>query len=364
MTNMTAFVRSLRRKLGQATPGDNRFNVRTGGLLSTGRPDCLPLHFRVRHVPGATRMLVTLHGAADAARRGRPVFNGFNPDLADCIQVAVSDPSLQLPGDFGIAWFAGHQDFDTPALLRRAFAEMAKAWGVERTIFFGTSGGGFAALAQSHAMPGSIAVVGNPQTRIARYHAPSVTAYREGCWPALADNAALERVTLADCTALYGAGFANTVIYAQSMGDRHHWRAHMLPFAAAVAGRGNADRVLFHTDFHGVHGHALPREAYATWLRAAVISPTTMPADLLDTWHALRQAGVPRSAPARRRGKAKAPGDTALLNPPQTLSASARLEAWLARHPAAAAPAAQPPHEPEDEPPAPVNPADASKEAA
>ncbi|MFD2780237.1 hypothetical protein ACFS32_02860 [Novosphingobium pokkalii] len=134
-------MRNLRRKLATLAPGDNRFNVATQTMLQPRGLDSLPIQFRVRLVPGATRMLVTLHGAADPARRQRGVFNGFNPDLADCTQVAVSDPSLQVPGDFGIAWFAGHQGFDTPALLRRAFAEMVKAWSIERTIFFGTSGG-------------------------------------------------------------------------------------------------------------------------------------------------------------------------------------------------------------------------------
>ena len=326
MTNLATFSRNLRRKLDGVMPGDNRMSVRTQTMLSPPGLHNLPIHFRIRHVPGATRMLVTLHGAADPVRRKRGVFNGFNPDLADCIQVAVSDPSLQVPGDFSIAWYAGHQGFDTPALLRRAFAEMAKAWRIERTIFFGTSGGGFAALAQAHAMPGSIAVVGNPQTRIARYHAPLVSAYRQACWPDLADNAALEDVTMADCTALYAAGFRSTVIYAQSMGDRHHWRAHMLPFAAAVSGHANADRALFHTNFHGVHGHSLPREAYADWLRAAVISASASPADLLDAWHSLRHRRDAAPAPEPRQERR----DPAAM-PADLMAASSRLEAWLAR---------------------------------
>jgi len=142
MTNLATFSRNLRRKLDGVMPGDNRMSVRTQTMLSPPGLHNLPIHFRIRHVPGATRMLVTLHGAADPVRRKRGVFNGFNPDLADCIQVAVSDPSLQVPGDFSIAWYAGHRGFDTPALLRRAFAEMAKAWRIERTIFFGTSAAG------------------------------------------------------------------------------------------------------------------------------------------------------------------------------------------------------------------------------
>jgi hypothetical protein len=305
MIELTPFIRQLRRRMAALTPGPNRFAIRTGTV---------PVHFRVHFVPGATGMLVTFHGATCRARREAPMFNGFNPDLADCTQVAVSDPSLQVPGDFGIAWFAGHRDSTrlpaAPGLCRNG-----QGLGMERTIFFGTSGGGFAALAQSHAMPGSIAVVGNPQTRIARYHAPLVAAYRQACWPDLADNAELDGVTMADCNALYGAGFRNLVVYIQSLGDKHH-RAHMLPFAAAIAGLAQADRVLFHSDFHGLHGHGLPREAYADWLRAAVISPTATPADLLDTWHALRRRATPvprqrASAPKQCRARPSPAATTA-----------------------------------------------------
>jgi hypothetical protein len=78
-----------------------------------------------------------------------------------------------------------------------------------------------------------------------------VAAYRQACWPDLADNAELDGVTMADCNALYGAGFRNLVVYIQSLGDKHHRRAHMLPFAAAIAGLAQADRVLFHSDFTG-----------------------------------------------------------------------------------------------------------------
>lgn len=322
MNGLSPFVRHLRRKLAGLVPGLNRFSVQADGL---------PVHFRVQFVPGARRMVVSLHGAADRAARKGPVFNGFNADLVGVHQVAVSDPSLQLPGEFRLAWFAGHTGFDTPALLRRAFAEMARAWEIERTIFFGTSGGGFAALVQSHAMPGSMAVVGNPQTRIARYHAPLVTPYRQACWPELADNADLDTVTTADCTRLYGAGFRNAVIYVQSLGDRHHRCSHMLPFAAAIAGRANAGRVLFHSDFHGVHGHSLPRAAYADWLRAAAISTTTAPADVLETWHGLRLAQPAGAAPPDAGGL-----DAGRPNAgPAAPSASARLEAWLARQAAA-----------------------------
>lgn len=317
--DMALFVRRLRAKLAALPAGEHRFTVATGSL---------PLHLKVRHVPGATRLLVTLHGAAERRATSRPVFNGFVDDMADAHQVAVSDPTLQVPGAFRLAWFAGHQGFDTPALLRRGLAEIVRAWRIERTIFFGTSGGGFAALVQSHAMPGSIAVVGNPQTVIARYHAPLVDPYRAACWPALADNAALDGMTIADCTRLYAAGFRNTVIYVQSLGDRHHWRAHMLPFAAAIAGRSNAGHVLFHTDFHGVHGHGLPREAWAPWLRAAAISPGCAPAELLDTWHMLRARAAP-AAPGRP--------SSALASPrkhpaPQDQATSDRLAAWLAGH--------------------------------
>jgi hypothetical protein len=198
---------------------------------------------------------------------------------------------------------------------------MARTLGVERTLFFGTSGGGFAALVQSHAMPGSVAVVVNPQTSILRYHPTLVEPYRQACWPALAGNEGLAGAIEADCTRLYGEGFRNTVIYIQSLGDRHHYRAHMLPFAAAISARAQADRVLFHTRYNGVHGHSQSREDYADWLRAAALSPSTAPLDLLDTWHGLNAPARTRTRKPRTR-KPKAPNRTP--RPPPSPAATTR----------------------------------------
>jgi hypothetical protein len=200
---------------------------------------------------------------------------------------------------------------------------MARTLGVERTLFFGTSGGGFAALVQSHAMPGSVAVVVNPQTSILRYHPTLVEPYRQACWPALAGNEGLAGAIEADCTRLYGEGFRNTVIYIQSLGDRHHYRAHMLPFAAAISARAQADRVLFHTRYNGVHGHSQSREDYADWLRAAALSPSTAPLDLLDTWHGLNAPARTQNAQAQN-AQAQSPQPRARLLPPQRRHAPRR----------------------------------------
>lgn len=329
MIELTPFIRQLRRRMAALTPGPNRFAIRTGTV---------PVHFRVHFVPGATGMLVSFHGATCRARREAPIFNAFNPDLTALHQVSVSDPSMQLPGDFRIAWFAGHEGFDTPGLFARVFRDMARTLGVERTLFFGTSGGGFAALVQSHAMPGSVAVVVNPQTSILRYHPTLVEPYRQACWPALAGNEDLAGAIEADCTRLYGEGFRNTVIYIQSLGDRHHYRAHMLPFAAAISARAQADRVLFHTRYNGVHGHSQSREDYADWLRAAALSPSTAPLDLLDTWHGLQAPARTRNAQAQNaQAQSPQPHPAPASFPrsddtrPADIQTSARLETWLER---------------------------------
>jgi hypothetical protein len=109
-------------------------------------------------------MLVSFHGATCRARREAPIFNAFNPDLTALHQVSVSDPSMQLPGDFRIAWFAGHEGFDTPGLFARVFRDMARTLGVAHAVLRDI-GRRLAALVQSHAMPGSVAVVATRRLR-------------------------------------------------------------------------------------------------------------------------------------------------------------------------------------------------------
>lgn len=242
------------------------------------------LHARLTTRPGARTVLVLFHGALDRKTRKPPEFVAPSKTLmaaAHCLSIA--DPLLLRYPRLGIAWYAGDQQCDTRGLVSEMIRSVSEVLGVSRRIYHGTSGGGFAALAFSHGDPDSVAVVGNPQTNIEAYYPAAIERYREAVWPDLAADRPLSDVITSDLCKVYAAGFSNTVIYVQSIGDRHHYLKHALPFCAAVAGTNTPERFLLHSDFWGRTGHvAQPRE-YVFWIKAASMLDDLDPEKLLKT---------------------------------------------------------------------------------
>lgn len=284
ITDGPRFLRRIRTRFSSLTPGDHLINIPIGNTR---------IQFRARIVAGSKKLLFTFHGAVNRDNIKSTPFNSFFPALTDTNQIAVSDPSLLLSREFRVGWFAGHAGFDTQFHLRGALRTITKALEAERTIYFGSSAGGFAALYFSYFAPRSIALVFNPQTSITAYHDSHVAPYRTICWPDVASTAELAQATCADVTALYAQGFRNTVIYCQSMGDWHHTARHMLPFVGAIADKPQARRLLLYSDYKGQEGHVSDYDAYREWAMAATSSPSDDPKDLLNVWQAIRNRPKP-----------------------------------------------------------------------
>lgn len=242
------------------------------------------LHARLTTRPGARTVLVLFHGALDRQTRKPPTFITPSKTLmaaAHCLSIA--DPSILRHPRLAISWYAGDQNCDTQGLVSEIIRSVSEVLGVSRRIYHGTSGGGFAALAFSHGDPDSVAVVGSPQTNIESYYALAIERYRKAAWPDLAEGRPLSDVITSDLCKVYAAGFSNTVIYVQSIGDRHHYLKHALPFCAAIAGTKAAGRFFLHSDFWGRAGHVTEPREYVFWIKAATMLDDLDPEKLLKT---------------------------------------------------------------------------------
>ncbi len=280
ITDGTPFLRRLRARFAALSPGDHSINLKVGGIR---------VYFRARIVAQPKKLLFTFHGAANRdARKVAIPFNSFVPNLDDTHQISISDPTLMESGDLRVGWYAGNANFDAQFHLRGAFRTIAKALNIERTIYFGSSAGGYAALYYSYFAPRSIALVFNPQTSITAYHATAVNHYRAACWPELTDNEQLSDEVCSDVTKLYAQGFRNTVIYCQSMGDWHHLEHHMAPFVGAIAASKQYRRFLLYSDFKGVEGHVSDYEAFHDWIQTIARSQGENVKEILNLWHAIR----------------------------------------------------------------------------
>lgn len=154
-------------------------------------------------------------------------------------RVFVSDPSLILDEELLLAWYAGNfyqEELQNTLtiILRRIVEEL----GSQRIVFFGGSGGGFAALYFASQFAGSTALVFNPQTNIGKYEKRAIDAYVEkGFLMEPSGTAPLSRLPgtiVTDLCALYTSARPVTVGYLQNLNDVNHVNRHLLPFLRAV----------------------------------------------------------------------------------------------------------------------------------
>ena len=197
----------------------------------------LPLDIMVLPKPGASTILFAFHGAAPTGAT-TPIFTGLEvSQQTQAHRVFLSDPSLELDADLHLAWFAGNSRQRLSEAFPLITAHVAAQLGARRQVFYGGSGGGFAALRYSALAPGSLAIAVNPQTSVCRYGPGAVQKYLEVCWGINAPgdlNAACDAVGGLDLCTLYARGTENTVAYAQTARDWHVNR-HMRPFLEAAS---------------------------------------------------------------------------------------------------------------------------------
>src|SRR5699024_9723132 len=104
----------------------------------------------------------------------------------------------------------------------------------KRNVFFGGSGGGFAALYFASHFPNSLALVFNPQTNIARYDEQAVRDYVQRAFhldQTTSDPICqLPHSVNYDLCAHYSRPQSNAVAYMQNLKDETHMRYHLAPF--------------------------------------------------------------------------------------------------------------------------------------
>lgn len=252
------------------------------------------LRLPVLYRQGSTSTLVVVfHGAVDQAKRRLPAFQPFFSDVAGAHQLAISDPTLTKSTALKAAWFAGSADLPLQQVMPRLLARVSQMLGVRRTIYFGASAGGFAALFYSHAHPNSLALVVNPQINLLTYLQGPITLYRETCWPRVKATAELASVACVNVADLYAQSVPNFVCVLNATGDRYHIYNQTLEFARRLPS-AERDRVVLHNDFYGIPGHSgsIPMQACMPWLKAAMSAPSLYADAILTRLHELRVASA------------------------------------------------------------------------
>jgi hypothetical protein len=249
-------------------------------------------------------LIIHFHGAVERTKRPLPTFQPNVRALADAAhQLSICDPTMTSREGFSLAWYIGHENLPVQLILRDLFDLIKKALGIKRTVYCGSSGGGFASLYYSFFDSNSAAVVMVPQTNISR-HGPNgwlEKTYLARCW----SRRPLEEVSRVACINvcdLYSQGFNNFIVYLQSAGDFVHSTLHMTAFLNAIheADGFRSEKFILHSHYWGRLGHSkvIPFETYSAWIRTIFAAPTLVTTDVLKTYNTLTERGNIISAPA------------------------------------------------------------------
>lgn len=225
-----------------AIDGENLKNAdfpSLSGQIFTVEKQGMALPCRLQTLPNAKRLFIMLNGAVDRTKTPLPVFARWNwgPVLAGHV-LSVCDPTLYLDERLRLGWFLGRVGHDPLELLLAVVDEVASQLGQkpENVIFYGSSGGGYAALVAASKRKIGRAIAINPQTeilgyrhqhlikRVAEVFAPGVSAEASRSahplrWSALESVAEARR-----------NGRDLRFFYAQNSVDDFHHDHHYLPF--------------------------------------------------------------------------------------------------------------------------------------
>lgn len=184
-------------------------------------------------------LIVTFHGSLQRSKYQLPRFE-WRQSLApfDAAQLFVADSTLSLDPALALSWYIGPAEQDLTADVAHLVRSIALAAGYKRVLLAGSSGGGFAALAVSRRIEGSVSVCFSPQTRVGDYHVAAVNKFRSVAFPQCNSYAEVESKfrTRVDLRHLYDSTpDVNFVRYVQNTRDLGHYNKHYAPFSE---GRG------------------------------------------------------------------------------------------------------------------------------
>jgi len=189
------------------------------------------------------RLFIMTTAAVDRKKMTSPSFNrwtwagaGKFPGHVLCI----ADPTLELGDAMNLAWYLGtaqHDATDELCIFIRRFAE---ALGIpeDKIVFWGSSGGGFAALALASRIDGSIAVAINAQTDVLAYELDRVVKMvKDLCFEG--HNEAEIRLThhyRLNMVRAWEGNRKSRAILVQNKLDTHHYKYHFQPYWTALGG--------------------------------------------------------------------------------------------------------------------------------
>lgn len=231
---------------------------------------------------GSANTLVIFHSSLSPRMQTLPVFSGqqLSSDL-NMNLISLSDPSLVLDDNLNLTWFLGNRKQDLIATLPGIIEHVLASHRGARPIYFGASGGGFAALLYSRNNADAITIVANPRIDLGAPPMQDLGPYLRQCFGVAGRTPALrimrENIVMR-MQSLYKEGNSNKVLYVQNFRDGPYMRNNMMPFVEIMA--NNPKFSLCLADF-GVGHRPIPGEILRKIISGVIQDPHSSDANLL-----------------------------------------------------------------------------------
>jgi len=177
-----------------------------------------------------SKLFVMTTAAVDRSKMTLPAFNrwtwagaGKFPGHVLC----VADPTLDLSEDMKLGWYLGTESHDATDELCNLILQCALALGIpnDQIVFWGSSGGGFAALSLASRIEGATAVAINAQTDIFAYESKRVVEMvRKFCFSDHSVEDIKQRFSYrVDMSRAWKNNQSSKIIFIQNRLDTHHY---------------------------------------------------------------------------------------------------------------------------------------------
>jgi hypothetical protein len=189
------------------------------------------------------RLFVMLSAATRRNEQRLPVFNRWTwaetkkfPGHVLC----VADPTLELHDEMNLGWYLGTDEHDVSEELSRFIRRFAEALGIpeDKIVIWGSSGGGFSALAVTSHIEKATAVAINAQTDVFAYEiARYIETVKRCCFRNQTATQIQEHFgTRVNMAQAWRNNRSSRAILIQNKLDTHHYACHFKPFWEALGG--------------------------------------------------------------------------------------------------------------------------------
>lgn len=192
---------------------------------------------------GSKKLVVCFQGAVNRKKVTPPVFHRWSwSELIQSNVLVVNDPMLYRNSDLKIGWYIGGHNFD----YIRKYGELIKSFCEARDIelsnivFYGSSAGGFAAMAISSYIKNGFVIVNNPQTNILRYYKSHVRDLLDVGFEGISIDEAEKKLAVKfDLISRFEKyKYIPRILYLQNINDVFHYKQHFMPFISRLLARG------------------------------------------------------------------------------------------------------------------------------